>query len=352
MLDTSRWGEFKISDLFTLERGKEASPKRVEDGSIPMVNEINTNNGIAKMGDSLNIIKGNSITISVNYAQNVFYQPHDFIASVNILVIRNDHLNEHNGKFIATELSKLHQKYDYISKISRDRLNNEIIKLPVTPSGTPDWDYMESYMKQIEEKAEKNLEAMRKVRTESRKIDTSKWGEFHLYDMPDIIEISMGNKFDKSKMTQFDPQVDFVGRSGLDNGVACSVDLVANKNGQKIKPYNAGDITIALGGSIGSCFIQQNDFYTSQNVCVLHFLQYVSVCAKRFLTTVIYASCHNYEAFIDELNRHIKTDFIIKLPATPTGAPDWNYMESYMRRIEEKTEKNLTGLIRVNTETN
>ncbi|CDC44095.1 n-6 DNA Methylase family [Firmicutes bacterium CAG:424] len=84
------WKEFKVGELFTLERGKEPSPKRVKDGVLPMINEINENNGIAKQGESESIFKKNAITISVNYASNVFYQPEEFIASVNILIIRNE----------------------------------------------------------------------------------------------------------------------------------------------------------------------------------------------------------------------------------------------------------------------
>lgn len=58
------------------------------------------------------------------------------------------------------------------------------------------------------------------------KIDTSNWGEFHLYD---IFEISMGNKFDKNKMKQLNPKINFVGRGSVNNGVVCEVDIVYDK---------------------------------------------------------------------------------------------------------------------------
>jgi hypothetical protein len=162
-IDVSSWGEFRIGDLFTQERGKESSPNRVEDGTLPMVNEINTNNGIAKFGKSSNVILGNCITVSVNYATNVFYQKNDFCASVNILVIRNTNMNEYSGKFIAGILSRNNLKYDYTNKISKDRLNDEFIKLPVDSKGNPDWQYMEDYMRNIEVRVSDSISKLESV---------------------------------------------------------------------------------------------------------------------------------------------------------------------------------------------
>lgn len=174
------------------------------------------------------------------------------------------------------------------------------------------------------------------------KIDTMEWGEFHLYD---IFSISMGNKFDRSKMCEVDEGINFVGRSALTNGVACAVTSVEDKKGNTVQPYPAGDITIALGGSIGAAFVQDREFYTSQNVCVLHTDDpSITERVKWFVAASITASCGNYEAFTDELNRHIRTDFTIRLPVDKTGQPDWAYMESYMANLETKVADSLTLL--------
>lgn len=69
--------------------------------------------------------------------------------------------------------------------------------------------------------------------------------------------------------------------------------------------------------------------------------------AKWFVSASITASCGDYEAFTDELNRHIRTDFIIRLPVDKTGQPDWAYMEEYMRKVEEKTENTLNQFMLV-----
>ena len=173
-------------------------------------------------------------------------------------------------------------------------------------------------------------------------IDTSSWKEFHLYD---IFDINMGNKMDRGKMS--DGTIAFVGRTANNNGINARVGKVVNheKYGT-IEPYEKGCITLALGGSIGSCFIQEEPFYTSQNVAVLIPKTNQSDYSLRFITSVItHSVLHGkYEAFTEELNKHIKTDFVISLPVTSDGQPDWDYMESYMKAVMEESEKSLENL--------
>ena len=156
-VDTREWGEFRVGELFIQERGKEKAPKQNELGDCPLIQETNTNNGFDRMVVPTKIIKGNSITVSINYAQNVFYQADDFCASVNIAVLRNNHLNRYNSQFVCSVLRNAHQKFDYTSKISKELLNKETIMLPVDKTGQPDWAYMEEYMRKVEERVKKTI---------------------------------------------------------------------------------------------------------------------------------------------------------------------------------------------------
>lgn len=174
-------------------------------------------------------------------------------------------------------------------------------------------------------------------------IDTTSWKKFHLYD--GIFDIDMGTKMDKSKMREKNPTVNFVGRANANNGITTKVDEI-----EGIKPYKAGYMTLSLGGEyLGSCFIQPEPFYTSQNVVVLIPKFDMSDYIKRFLGTVIFKESRlHYKAFVNELNRHIKTDFEIYLPVDSNGNPDWNYMEDYMKRVMEKAENSFNNLNKVN----
>ena len=137
-----------------------------------------------------------------------------------------------------------------------------------------------------------------------------------------------------SLMTSDKPEVNFVGRSADNNGVACKVDIVYDNKGERIEPYPAGCITVALGGSLGSTFLQKEPFYTSQNVSVLEFSNNVSDAAKLFICTLIYnESKYKYFPFGRELNTHIRTDYGFTIPVTSKNEPDWEFMENYIKSL-------------------
>ena len=166
-MKTNNWKEFKISDLFEMERGKEKAPNQNEDGDTPLINEINSNNGFTRNVKPTKVFKGKALTVSINFAENVFYQDEDFCASVNIAILRNKHLNKYNGLFIATVLRHNNKKYSYGYKISKDRLNDTIIKLPVNEEGEPDYQFMEDYIKSLKPLLYESIEneAQQKINT-------------------------------------------------------------------------------------------------------------------------------------------------------------------------------------------
>jgi hypothetical protein len=155
------------------------------------------------------------------------------------------------------------------------------------------------------------------------------WKKFYLHG---LFDIDMGNKLDMNKMSFDFPSVNFVGRSATNNGVAAIVDKIDN-----LEPYPAGNITIALGGSIGVTYLQIKPFYTSQNVSVLHSKDSISNYVKLFICTIIKFECRTrYIAFGRELNVHIRKDFELYLPVNQVNKPDWEYMEQIIKKFHYK----------------
>lgn len=355
-IDTSEWKEFRIKDLFeTQKKGNKLQVPTgasvpvqdlLEDGATPRITVTGSNNGIFGFydycGKNIADYRVFNNFVSVSFLGTVFYQEGDATLDMKVhcLKPKGITLNKYTGRFLVGAIRASLRESTYSDQISSSILPEMSIKLPATPDGAPDWAYMESYMANLETKVAELLTLLQAAKdAEKKKVDTREWGEFHLYD---IFSISMGNKFDRSKMCEVDEGINFVGRSALTNGVACTVTSVEDKKGNTVQPYPAGDITIALGGSIGAAFVQDREFYTSQNVCVLHTDDHsITERAKWFVSASITASCGNYEAFTDELNRHIRTDFIIRLPVDKTGQPDWAYMEEYMRKVEERVKKTI-----------
>ena len=159
------------------------------------------------------------------------------------------------------------------------------------------------------------------------------WSE---YPLTDICFVEYGNKFDLNKMDVSDgAEIAFISRTACNNGISAWVNRV-----DAIQPYPKGRITIALGGSIGETFLQDQAFYTGQNVAVLSTKENISREAKLFLISVIKAECSlRFVAFGRELNKHIKKDFKVSLPSKTDGTPDWQYMENYIGSLEGREDR-------------
>jgi len=140
---------FRIWDIFTQDRWKESAPNQNLDWEIPIVNETDNNNWITRNVEPTKIFKWNAITISINVWYNVFYQPYDFCASVNIAILKSKYLNKYNWLFIVSLIKHNNKRYSYWYKTSKDKINDMIIKLPVDNSWNPDREFMENYIKNL-----------------------------------------------------------------------------------------------------------------------------------------------------------------------------------------------------------
>lgn len=353
-INTISWYEYRIGDLFDIHPTKAYKSTNStlfeEDGMNPVVVNSSFNNGIGGYTNQPVTEEGNIITFSdTTTATAMFYQAKPFVGYAHIqgMYPIGEHKYKWNEKSLLFFLSvfrnrAINSNFDYVNKFTRESAKEMMIKLPADKDGNPDFSYMENYMEKQEIAVSKALFELQSAKhfANYQKIDTKNWRTYHLYD---IFEIDSGTKLDKAKMNTTTPKINFVGRSNFNNGITQKVNEI-----QGLHPYEPGSLTLALGGAyLGSCFIQEEPFYTSQNVVVLIPKTDISFEAKQFIATAIFKeSQNNYRAFIKELNAHIKRDFVIKLPANDDGTPNYDYMSDYMKAANEKAAYTL-GQLRV-----
>ena len=353
-IDAKQWKEYIIKDLFvTKQKGKKlqvptgsyVDKKQLSDGKTPRITVTGANNGVYGYFDCSSENKNYRVFenfISVSFLGTVFYQKTKASLDMKVHCLKplNIELNEYTGLFLVTAINRSLKNSSYADQISSTVLAELSIKLPSDKYGSPDFSYMEEYMKNREIAVSASLTKLQSAKQSAvfRKIDAKEWRNFHLYD---IFEIDSGTKLDKAKMDTTIPKISFVGRSNFNNGITQKVNEIKG-----LTPYDSGCLTLALGGAyLGSCFIQEEPFYTSQNVAVLIPKENITFEAKQFIATAIFKeSQNNYRAFIKELNAHIKRDFLIKLPANTDGDPDYNYMTAYISKIKKQSSHTLEAL--------
>ena len=162
-------------------------------------------------------------------------------------------------------------------------------------------------------------------------LDVQNWQPFYLHR---LFDVRMGNKFDKNKLDEDMPDVNLVTRVSYNNGVDVKVGHVDG-----VAPFPAGYVTVALGGSyLGSCFVQEEPFYTAQNVAVMKpIAQDMTRAVCTFISGLVrYEAKTKHYAFGRELNTHIKSDFDVKLPVqrNADGSP---VMDVSLTRINRKS---------------
>ncbi len=144
----SSFKEFRVQDIFTLERGKEQI-QELDNTGIPIISSTSLNNGMVGFKDNVKkIFSKNKITLANNGSIGTcFYQDVDFCATQDITVLYNENLNMYNALFLTTILKLESHRFAYSRKWNDTRLNNTTLNLPVFANGKPDWEFMENYIK-------------------------------------------------------------------------------------------------------------------------------------------------------------------------------------------------------------
>lgn len=138
-----------------------------------------------------------------------------------------------------------------------------------------------------------------------------------LVPLSEIFDIVHGNKFDLNKMERClaaENSIAFVGRSGARCGIVGFVEKYDD-----IEPFGEGLITVALGGSALSSFVQPWPFYTAQNIDVLRPRDEMPLDVKMYYCLCVEANRFRYSTFGREANRTLS-----KLPVPSRDAvPPW-----------------------------
>lgn len=126
----------------------------------------------------------------------------------------------------------------------------------------------------------------------------------------DLFDIYQGNSFELINMNIDNASdINFVARTSENNGVVATVSKVDEM------PFPAGLITVAVGGSVLSSFVQDKAFYTGFHVLVLKPKKEMSLEEKLFYCHAIKMNAYRY-SYGRQANRTLKN---INLPPLP----DW-----------------------------
>lgn len=151
-LNTANWKWFRYDEIFDIKKGKRLTKADMMEGKINFIGASKYSNGLtAKISNNEHIHPPNTITLSYNGSiGEAFYQAEPFWATddVNVLYPKFK-INPYIAMFLCTLLPIEKYRFGFGRKWDKEMMEKTEIKLPITKNGTPDWQFMEDYIKSL-----------------------------------------------------------------------------------------------------------------------------------------------------------------------------------------------------------
>ena len=334
-IDTSKWGKFRVGDLFTIYLGDYNNPKFLteDENGIPLVSATTTNNGISgyyKKTPNLKVITKNKITWG-KQCPYFCYQTTDFITGQGTYYLDVSALSFYTNLFICSVLNnEISQKYGYNNCLIGKKLSEEIILLPITAEGSPDWQFMEDYMKEITKLAAKRVEKLKEEKPQT-KIDTSNWKKFKVGE---LFDVANGKKYPSS--IRQTGELPLISTTANNNGIS---DYIKDRN----DGVYSNCITVAYSGSVGATFYHKEKVFVGETVIALLPKFKMNQYSGLFICSIL-SKINSKFSYTQKIKVLQYKNEAISLPVTPEGTPDFDYMENYIKNLTEKAKKKFSDI--------
>lgn len=343
VIDTSTWEKYQIGKLFPkIIKPKVYHTKDVQEyeNGIPYVVRSKFNNGIkylVKKTDNIEVSPSGVISFGAENA-NFFYQDREWCSGRDIYYIDTRELTEYSCKFVISCMRTLAEKYSYNYGLFPDLLKEEFIKLPADSTGAPDWNFMDKYMRNVECKAKKLIDSMKKITLQKQEtIDTDMWKPFKVKDIVDKVKLKCLKEdfcktFDVSLVRTEEFDLPLVNAKHYNNGIMyygrecdfehieMSIDIVQNG-----------------ASAVGDVYAQpQKTGVLEDAYLVKPVYEEISVQALFYLATVIEKCVKQYFSYDEKCTWDKVKGKDILLPVNLHGEPDYDYMKNYIIEIEKR----------------
>lgn len=278
-LNSVKWGEFRLGDLFEIETGSILKSNELITGDIPRISVKTTDNGIIGYYNTLKNTNARHYSnfISVNFFGKVFYHPYtaSLEMKVHVLKLKNKSFTSNTGIFIASSIQRVMEgKYSYGDQLSSTDLktNDIFIQLPITSTGEIDFAFMEKFISELEEERISELSAYLEVtglkdytltpeeENALKDFEEMEWGEFEIGELFDFL--TSKKRFDANKVKILENgNYPYIVRTSLNNGTKGYL----NENEEYL---NSGN-TISFGQDTATIFYQKEPYFTGDKIKIV-----------------------------------------------------------------------------------
>ena len=322
----------------------DVSKIRTDEFSLPLVNAKDGDNGIMYYGRE-NDFENATMTIDIVNdgavsTGNVYSQPQKTGVLYNAYLLKpNFQVNTEILHFFTTSIYKsIKLKYGYENKAGWEKVKNETIQLPITSTGEIDFNFMESFIRELEEERIRELNAYLEVtglkdytltQEEEKSLkyfEEMEWGEFEIGELFDFL--TSKKRFDANKVTILENgNYPYIVRTSLNNGTKGYL----NENEEYL---NSGN-TISFGQDTATIFYQKEPYFTGHKIKIVKAKDdSFNVKNALYFLTSMNKSFQVYSWGSSRFNVDILSKEKMFLPLQ-NNLPDYSIMETFISAIQK-----------------
>ena len=343
-LNSREWREFFISGedgVFKIEAtssGIDKNKLNSEVGDVPYITRSDVSNGLnlfvsENQKTGFRKDSGNCITIGLD-TQTVFYQPHEFYTGQNIQVLNYENCKKENALFVTKLIQLQMGKFNWGGNgATLGRLSRTKALLPVTSTGQIDYDFMEEYIKEVEEQkleeyrefAAKRLNECKENAQSVEQLDEKEWKPFEISLL--FKKFEQGKSKGLNHLDENNGTLPYLGATNRNNGI---LTFIKDCESMKQKGNCIGFIRNGQG-SVGFAIYKAEKFVsTSDNTFA--YADWLNKYNGLFVVASQDLIRSKYSFGYKRNNERLKKDKIL-LPVNSAGNPDYAYVESYIKKL-------------------
>ena len=338
-LNDRLWLPFQLSSIGHIQSGQDIYATERTTGSIPYITSGSQKNGIGFFVGNMNeTFDKDYIAINRNGAVGLaFYHSYWSLMGNDC---RKLHLDEADGNlyigiFISAAITRQSKSFSYSRKLGTGRANKLKIMLPAIDKDTPDYAFMENYIRNLISKRKRYyIDYIKRKLSEysnesndnnstdwKSSLNSCKWLPFYVVDI--FPENRRGKRL--TKANQKPGMVPYASSTGVNNGIDAFIEATKDTR------VFSNCISLANSGSVGSAFFEPFEFVASDHITHLK-RNGLNQWQYLFLTCLLEKQASNFN-----FNREISDDRLKKMkimvPVNDSGSPDYEIMEKIGKKL-------------------
>ncbi|MCI7567006.1 MAG: restriction endonuclease subunit S [Treponema sp.] len=356
-LKNVKWGEFRVEELFELQKVTNMLSKEElsDDFEFPAYSSDSSNNGIIGFTNNPEFICDDITPVYITFGDHtrtVNIAKKSFSVLDNVKVLKPFTSNEKYLLFIISSWKKQIPNLGYARHWKAAR--NCKIQLPLKENALAfsnpcdnikniDFDFMESFIRELEEEHIRELNAYLLATglkdytltpEEENALEAFKTVQWEEFELPEIFDIKNTHNILSSEIVAESGTTPYLCASAENNGVSSYIsyknELLENGN------------CIFIGGKTFVVSYQKDDFYSndSHNLALYLKEQNVTKSNQLYLATCIRKGLSHKYSWGDSISgSKIKSDKF-QLP-TKNNKPDYATMETFIKAVEKLVIKDV-----------